>query len=137
MRDARVTNVEKEDPPKHVFLRNEPTVFADDFLCITSISKYLSRLQGSFAGGFVLENEPTGGGIWWGWRPENWKTKPPLGAAKGLRTRSNASLPWRNTKRGKRGRLGQPCLPGEIERMGTGVFFGGSWFRILAMKRVS
>ena len=44
----------------YMFLRNEPTVLADDFLCITSIVSYLCRLQGRFAGGFVLENEPTG-----------------------------------------------------------------------------
>ena len=45
---------------KHVFFRNEPTVFSDEFLCITSIVSYLCRLQRWFAGGFVLENEPTG-----------------------------------------------------------------------------
>src|SRR6266436_9000766 len=46
---------------KHVFLRNEPTVFGGVFLCIILISRYLCRLQRRFAGGFVLENEPTGG----------------------------------------------------------------------------
>jgi len=46
---------------KHVFLRNEPTVFSDKLLCITHIVRCLWRLQSRFAGGFVLENEPTGG----------------------------------------------------------------------------
>jgi peroxiredoxin len=34
-----------------------------DFLCIALIGKYLYRLQARFAGGFVLENEPTGRGF--------------------------------------------------------------------------
>ena len=45
----------------YTILRNEPTVLADDFLFITTIVNYLCRLQGRFAGGFVLENEATGG----------------------------------------------------------------------------
>jgi hypothetical protein len=48
-----------KDPP-YTFLRNEPTDFSNDFLRITSIVKNLCRLQSRFAGGFVLENEPTG-----------------------------------------------------------------------------
>ena len=48
-----------KDPP-YMFLRNEPTDFSNDFLRITSIVKNLCRLQSRFAGGFVLENEPTG-----------------------------------------------------------------------------
>ncbi len=46
---------------KHVFLRNEPTVLVDRILCIIHMVNYLCRLQRAFAGGFVLENEPTGG----------------------------------------------------------------------------
>jgi len=45
-----------------MILRNEPTVFVDDVLCITGIFRYLCRLQARFAGGFVLENEPKIGG---------------------------------------------------------------------------
>ena len=52
--------------PPYTFLRNEPTVLADDFLCIIRIIRYLYRLQTRFAGGFVLENEPTGGVFWAG-----------------------------------------------------------------------
>jgi hypothetical protein len=52
--------------PPYTFLRNEPTVLADDFLCIIRIIRYLYRLQTRFAGGFVLENEPTGGVFFWG-----------------------------------------------------------------------
>jgi hypothetical protein len=48
------------DPP-YTFLRNEPTVLAGEILWIMRIVKYLCRLQRVFAGGFVLENEPTGG----------------------------------------------------------------------------
>ena len=50
---------------KHAILPNEPTVFSEDFFCITSIFRYLCRLQRRFAGGFVLENEPTGGCFFW------------------------------------------------------------------------
>jgi hypothetical protein len=46
----------------YTFLRNEPTVFLDNFLCISSFYRYLCRLQRAFAGGFVLENEPNSGG---------------------------------------------------------------------------
>jgi len=45
---------------KTCFLRNEPTVLEGGFLCITLLYKHLYRLQARFAGGFVLENEPTG-----------------------------------------------------------------------------
>src|SRR6266404_6266175 len=45
---------------QYMFLRNEPTDFGGDFLCISFATIYLRRLQGRFAGGFVLENEPTG-----------------------------------------------------------------------------
>jgi hypothetical protein len=48
------------DPP-YTFLRNEPTVLAGEIPWIMRIVKYLCRLQRVFAGGFVLENEPTGG----------------------------------------------------------------------------
>jgi hypothetical protein len=47
----------------YMFLRNEPTVLEGDFLCIALICKYFYRLQSRFAGGFVLENEPTGEGF--------------------------------------------------------------------------
>ena len=46
---------------KCAILRNEPTVLADEVLRINLLSKYLCCLQSRFAGGFVLENEPTGG----------------------------------------------------------------------------
>src|ERR1019366_1032443 len=42
----------------YTFLRNEPTVFLDDFCCSHFIYRNLHRLQSRFAGGFVLENEP-------------------------------------------------------------------------------
>jgi hypothetical protein len=44
----------------YTFLRNEPTVFAAEMLYIIHATRYLCRLQRVFAGGFVLENEPTG-----------------------------------------------------------------------------
>jgi hypothetical protein len=43
-----------------MFLRNEPTVFLGYLLCILRTSRYLGGLQTAFAGGFVLENDPTG-----------------------------------------------------------------------------
>jgi hypothetical protein len=42
------------------FCETNPPFFGD-FLCIAIIFRYLCRLQSRFAGGFVLENEPTGG----------------------------------------------------------------------------
>jgi hypothetical protein len=45
----------------YTFLRNEPTVFGERLLFIHFVFRSLCRLQGLFAGGFVLENEPTGG----------------------------------------------------------------------------
>ena len=48
----------------YTFLPNEPTVLADKILCIMRMVNYLCRLQRVFAGGFVLENEPTGGVFW-------------------------------------------------------------------------
>ena len=53
---------------KYAILRNEPTVFAAEISYIIHDTRYLCRLQMVFAGGFVLENEPTGrvfsGGVW-------------------------------------------------------------------------
>jgi hypothetical protein len=60
---ALIDIVGKRLAQKHAFLRNEPTVLEGEFLCITLIFKYLYRLQARFAGGFVLENEPTGEGF--------------------------------------------------------------------------
>ena len=45
---------------KHAILPNEPTVLADEISRIMHVVNYLYRLQRVFAGGFVLENEPTG-----------------------------------------------------------------------------
>ena len=47
----------------YTFLRNEPTVLADEILCIMRVLNYLCRLQKVFAGGFVFQNEPTGRGF--------------------------------------------------------------------------
>jgi hypothetical protein len=52
-----------EQIPKHVFLRNEPTVFHRSLLCNLHYMRDLwLKLIGEF-GGFVLENEPTGEGF--------------------------------------------------------------------------
>src|ERR1017187_6743266 len=48
---------------KHVFLRNEPTVFERDLLCILFVFRMLCRLSARFFGGFVFQNEPTGRGV--------------------------------------------------------------------------
>jgi hypothetical protein len=53
--------VVRSSGPIYVFLRNEPTVLEDEVSCIIRIIRCLWRLQARFAGGFVLENEPTGG----------------------------------------------------------------------------
>ena len=48
---------------KHVFLRNEPTVFAEFFQCkYLGVYELLPKCE-DFLGGFVLENEPTGEGF--------------------------------------------------------------------------
>ena len=48
---------------KHVFLRNEPTVFHRNVLCnLHCVRGLWLRFIREF-GGFVLENEPTGGGF--------------------------------------------------------------------------
>ena len=50
--------------PKHVFFPNEPTDFGEEILCIMRVVKYFWVCRATFAGGFVLENEPTGRGFW-------------------------------------------------------------------------
>jgi len=69
---------------------NEPTVLEGDFLCIALIGKYLYCLQARFAGGFVLENEPTGGVLGWFLAPR----RPLFGALVALETVA-ARTPWR------------------------------------------
>jgi hypothetical protein len=44
-----------------MFLRNEPTVSNEKLFYIYLVVKSLCRLQSIFAGGFVFQNEPTGG----------------------------------------------------------------------------
>jgi hypothetical protein len=44
----------------YTFLRNEPTVFGEEILCIMRVLKYFWICRATFAGGFVFGNEPTG-----------------------------------------------------------------------------
>ena len=49
---------------KCAILPNEPTVLEEELSWNIHITICLCRLQRVFAGGFVLENEPTGGVFW-------------------------------------------------------------------------
>ena len=132
----------EEDSPKHVFLRNEPTVLASRFLSITFICRRLCRLQILFAGGFVFENEPTGrgylgsvsskSGFVSGERSQFWVLARGQKDAR-QRVPTGAICKVRQTWQA---RTAGPAVPtgGEMREGESGVFFLGSSFRILVMK---
>ena len=59
--EGQAARATKGTRPLYMFLRNEPTVFGGEMLWNIHLVKDLCGLQKAFAGGFVLENEPTGG----------------------------------------------------------------------------
>ncbi len=54
----------------YTILRNEPTVFAENIQCIIQYIKHLRQKILEEIGGFVFQNEPTGGVFWRGERQE-------------------------------------------------------------------